>query len=147
MADYKTAIKRILQHEGGYVNDPTDSGGETYKGISRKNWPKWTGWAFVDQAKTKGWPLGNEKFDNDVKSHILSKISGLNDSVIAFYKREFWDKIGGDMIASQTIANNLVDAAVNEGIRPAVKRAEKIVLMAESGVFSPELAEKLGALV
>jgi len=136
MADYKTAIKRILQHEGGYVNDPKDNGGETYKGISRKNWPKWTGWAFVDHAKkTPG-------FEKQLNANVQ-----LQDSVISFYKREFWDKIGGDMIASQTISNNLVDAAVNEGIRPAVKRAEKIVLMAESGVFSPELAEKLGALV
>lgn len=136
MADYKHAIAKVLLTEGGYVNDPKDNGGETYKGISRKNWQKWTGWAFVDFAKKKP---GFEK--------QLNANTQLQDSVYAFYKREFWDKIGGDMIASQTIANNLVDAAVNEGIRPAVKRAEKIVSMAETGVFSPKLAEKLGGLV
>jgi len=136
MADYKSAIKHVLLSEGGYVNDPTDSGGETYKGISRKNWPKWTGWPFIDFAKKKP---GFEK--------LLNSNSQLQDSVIAFYKREFWDKVGGDMIASQTIANLLVDSAVNEGVRAAVKRAQKIVLIAETGVISPELVEKLGALV
>lgn len=37
MANYK-AISKVLKHEGGYVNDPDDKNGETYKGISRKNW-------------------------------------------------------------------------------------------------------------
>jgi lysozyme family protein len=33
----------------------------------------------------------------------------------------------------------LVDAAVNEGIKPAVKRAQKIVGIAQTGEFSEEL--------
>jgi len=118
------------------VNDHSDSGGETYKGISRKNWPKWTGWAFVDNAMNK------PNFPKALYSNTQ-----LNDSVVSFYKLNFWDKVGGDMIASQTIANLLVDSAVNEGVRAAIKRAQKIVLIAETGVISPELVEKLGALV
>jgi len=136
MADYKSAIKHVLLSEGGYVNDPTDAGGETYKGISRKNWPGWVGWLIIDSEKKKN------NFHKVLNSNEL-----LTESVIKFYKMYFWDKVGGDMIASQTIANLLVDSAVNEGVRPAVKRAQKIVLMAETGVISPELVEKLGALV
>lgn len=33
-------IATILHHEGGYVNDPADPGGETNMGISKKAWPK-----------------------------------------------------------------------------------------------------------
>lgn len=33
-------IGTILHHEGGYVNDPADPGGETNMGISRKAFPK-----------------------------------------------------------------------------------------------------------
>ena len=36
MADFRLAYKKIEAAEGGYVNDPDDKGGETYKGISRK---------------------------------------------------------------------------------------------------------------
>ena len=37
--DFKDAIKVILKHEGGYVNDPDDPGGETMMGISKKAYP------------------------------------------------------------------------------------------------------------
>ena len=136
MADYKHSIAKVLLTEGGYVNDPDDNGGETYKGISRNNWPQWTGWPFIDHAKKiSGFPKN------------LNAISGLRDSVMAFYRDNFWKPVGGDLIDSQEIADNLLDSAVLEGIKSAVKRAQKIVGIAETGVFSPELAEKLEALV
>ena len=36
---FKKAIEVILKHEGGYVDDPVDPGGETNMGISRKAYP------------------------------------------------------------------------------------------------------------
>ena len=33
---YNTCIEKLLKKEGGYVNDPDDKGGQTYRGISRK---------------------------------------------------------------------------------------------------------------
>lgn len=39
MIDFDTAIERILSHEGGYVNDPADPGGETQWGISKRSYP------------------------------------------------------------------------------------------------------------
>jgi lysozyme family protein len=37
--DFLTAIDRVLGHEGGYVNDPEDPGGETNWGISKRSYP------------------------------------------------------------------------------------------------------------
>ena len=37
-----------MKHEGGYVFDPDDSGGETYKGVARKFHSKWEGWSKID---------------------------------------------------------------------------------------------------
>lgn len=37
--DFATAIERVLSHEGGYVNDPRDPGGETQWGISKRSYP------------------------------------------------------------------------------------------------------------
>ena len=34
------AINRVLGHEGGYVNDKNDPGGETNWGISKRSYPK-----------------------------------------------------------------------------------------------------------
>jgi lysozyme family protein len=39
MSDPKIAIGLTLQHEGGYVNNPNDSGGETNMGITQKDMP------------------------------------------------------------------------------------------------------------
>lgn len=47
------AIARILPLEGGYVNDPDDSGGETIFGITRKNFPSLKLWNIVDRTDNK----------------------------------------------------------------------------------------------
>src|SRR2546430_2773024 len=39
MANFDEAVKITLTWEGGYVNDPLDSGGETKFGISKRNHP------------------------------------------------------------------------------------------------------------
>jgi lysozyme family protein len=39
MADFNPAVAITLQHEGGYVNDPNDNGGETKYGITSKDLP------------------------------------------------------------------------------------------------------------
>ena len=135
MANYKEAISKVLKHEGGYVNDPADKGGETYKGISRKNWKAWSGWKIIDNSKS----LAN--FPKCLYVNTL-----LNEYVIDFYKRNFWVPIGGDSIKDQSIANILMDAAVLEGIKPAVKRAQRIVGINQTGIFSEELKIKLNSL-
>lgn len=39
MIDFEDAIERILSHEGGYVNNPADPGGETQWGIAKRSYP------------------------------------------------------------------------------------------------------------
>lgn len=36
---YETVFERIIGHEGDYVNDPADPGGETKFGISKRSYP------------------------------------------------------------------------------------------------------------
>ncbi len=66
--DFQKALAHTLEFEGGYANDPADSGGETFRGISRRNWPQWEGWPLIDQAKVKGNKTAktiNEAFADD----------------------------------------------------------------------------------
>lgn len=39
MASFDKAIELVLEHEGGYVNNPLDPGGETKYGISKRAYP------------------------------------------------------------------------------------------------------------
>ena len=38
--NFSLAFEVVLSHEGGYVNNPFDRGGETKFGISKRNYPK-----------------------------------------------------------------------------------------------------------
>jgi len=95
-------------HEGGYANDASDLGGETYRGIARKFHPSWAGWAIIDRY-TKPRP----NFDPARIDRILSQNPELDALVLSFYRVEFWNKFGGDNIADQAVANELYDTAVN----------------------------------
>lgn len=37
--NFDTAFGRLMGHEGGYVNDPNDPGGETKWGVSKRSYP------------------------------------------------------------------------------------------------------------
>ena len=143
MADFLLAIRPVLSIEGysqnkrtGYVNDKDDAGGETIGGIARNFWPNELVWKYVDIAKK----------DKVNFPKNLGAIPGLDDSVLSFYLRNFWNKIGGNGIKTQPIAGVLVNAAVNLGIPPAIKMAEGLVHVKQVGVVDPELISKLNAL-
>lgn len=63
---FTAAVEFVLAHEGGYVNHPSDPGGETKYGISKRSYP-----------------------DLDIRN--LSR-----DQAIAIYKRDYWDTSGAE---------------------------------------------------
>jgi len=70
MSSFDKFIEKVLIHEGGYVNDPTDNGGETNWGISKRAYP-----------------------NLDIKN--LTK-----DQAKEIYKRDYWDKNHCDKLPS-----------------------------------------------
>jgi lysozyme family protein len=58
----QTAIDRLIDEEGGYVNHPEDDGGETLYGIARNFHPPASSpianqfWGLVDRLKSQGLP-------------------------------------------------------------------------------------------
>ena len=116
MANFIIALRKVLKNEGVYANDPDDAGGETYKGISRKNYPTWSGWTSIDQIK-KYHPRGFKT--------ILEGTKELQDKVKEFYKRNFWDKLYLDDCANQELANQCFDMAINAGVKAGVKILQK----------------------
>ena len=62
MSKFDEIIEGVLKHEGGYVNDPTDLGGETNFGITKRFYP-----------------------DVDIKNLT-------EEGAKEIYKRDYWDK-------------------------------------------------------
>jgi len=125
MANFEQAYGITAKNEGGYVNDPDDNGGETYCGISRKFHPQWSGWPIVDQHK----PLKNGSKIDSVDVSVREK---------QFYKAEFWDKIHGDDINNQSLAEQMYDFAVNAGIKAAIKMGQESAGLSVTGVMDTE---------
>jgi len=102
MANFDEAFDKTMGHEGGYVNDPNDAGGETYRGIARAYNPQWEGWNFIDDTKPN--------IDDDQ----------LDPYVRIFYEERYWDVNRLDDFP-QSIANEMFDTGVNMGIGRAAK--------------------------
>lgn len=122
MADFSKAYDKILKNEGGYVNDPSDHGGETWAGISRKNFPDWFGWTIIDSYK------GMRDFPEILNGNPVLELHRRN-----FYKKTFWNKVRGDEITNQEIAESILDSSVNFGTVQAIKLAQRSDGCNESG--------------
>jgi lysozyme family protein len=85
MADYKIIIPFIRKAEGGYVNDPDDAGGKTNAGITYKVW---------------------NTFFGDTHDRFLKMT---DDDWGTVFKKGYWDKMQGDNINSQRVADIIVD--------------------------------------
>lgn len=117
-------INMILQREGGYSSGKDskssgDLGGETYRGITRKNFPKWSGWKIVDKSK----PL---------KYNQIIKNVQLEDDVRQFYYEQFYAPMKIDNIDSLLISGHLLCHGVNAGIGNAVKLLQQAINQAYS---------------
>lgn len=146
MANFDKALKKILGSEGGYANDPDDPGRETYCGISRKFWPKWEGWEWIDAHKKNFGPIRtNEK----IKGYELLK------EITAFYYKYFWKPLKCDLIDNQSVAESLFDHAVNAGGKTAVRMLQREINLyaqtyesiAEDGLIGPKTIGALAAAI
>jgi lysozyme family protein len=96
VANFDEAIVKTLEKEGGsrYTEIQGDSGGATKYGISQKAYPRL-----------------------DIRSLTEQQARDI-------YRRDYWDRIGGDRITDQVIAESIFDAAVNNGVRTASRLAQ-----------------------
>lgn len=127
MAKYDIAYELTGGFEGGFSDVPGDNGGYTYCGITEKNYPSWPYWSDIRSKN----PKHNQVFPE------------LHEAVKEFYKKEFWDKIHGDDISSQSLANQIYDTAVNAGISRAISLAQQSLGVAVTGKINNEMLNAL----
>ena len=116
MADYQSALTGLLAREGGLSNHPHDKGGETCMGIARTFHPEWPGWRIVDACRA------HPSFPDN-----LTDLACLHREVTSWYRGHYWDHIGGERIASQRVANRLLDMAVHLGEGRAARILQQLL--------------------
>lgn len=102
---FAKALKYMLSNEGSYSNDSNDNGGETVYGISRRIWPQWAGWSYLDK-----------KYQSLNKKVIDTEIETLMPMVSEFYYSTFWNSAKLSHISDDKLVIKLFDHFVNGGI-------------------------------
>ena len=122
MADYKILKPFILRWEGGFVNDPNDSGGATNKGVTLATFRRFKGEsASVNDLKA----ITDEDWD-------------------AIFKAMYWDKCRADEINSQSVANLIVDWYWMSGTN-AIKYVQRLIGADEDGIVGKQTLARLNA--
>lgn len=135
MSNFDIAIKTVLQHEGGFVNDPRDPGGATNYGVSLR-WLRQLG-----ELNAADVLVGDFDNDGDVDADDIRKMQ-VTDA-INLYRKYWWEKYGYEKIQDQALATKTFDLAVNMGataahrcLQRAVRAATREVLL-EDGILGP----------
>lgn len=135
MAKFNFALSKVLSHEGGYVNDPDDLGGETYKGIARNSHGSWSGWQIIDSNKIK------TDFPKSLEANTK-----LQNLVEQFYLESFWQPLNAEHIQNQTSANSVFDFAVNTGLTTSTRLVQSIVGTKIDGIIGVNTLSKINSM-
>jgi lysozyme family protein len=120
MANFDLFFPKLMKHEGGFVNHPSDPGGATNKGITFN--------VFRQHGKD---------YNNDGKIDVEDLKRLTSNDAKAIYKKLYWDAIRADQINSQSIAELLFDFAVNSGVRRAAQLVQHLVNVKADGAIGP----------
>lgn len=108
--NFDQAFDVLIGHEGGYSNHPSDPGGETMWGVTRR------------VALQEGY-TGEMRY--------LPR-----DTAKAIYRKKYWDAVKADELPVP-IRYAVFDAAVNSGVSQAVKWLQQAVDVQDDGVIGP----------
>ncbi len=119
MSNFDMAFDLLIGNEGGYVNNPSDPGGETNWGITRA------------VASDNGYTGSMKLMQKETAKQI--------------YKKMYWDKLQCDQL-SFVVAFQLFDAGVNHGNFQAVKFLQRAALVSDDGVIGAKTIEATNSL-
>jgi lysozyme family protein len=114
-ANFESCLAHLLKHEGGYVNHPSDPGGITNLGVTKK--------VFEEFVKH---PVSEQ----DMRDLTPEKVEPL-------YKLLYWDKIKGDNLPTG-VDYCVFDAAVNSGAGRASRWLQTAIGVEPDGSIGPK---------
>lgn len=110
MSGFSEAVERVLAHEGGFVDHPSDPGGATKFGITER------------VARAWGY-----------KGHMRDLP---RETAVEIYRAQYWSPVQGDKLPD-AIAFQVMDAGVNHGVGNAARWLQRAAGVAEDGVIGP----------
>lgn len=118
MSRFELCLTHVLLHEGGFADHPSDPGGATNMGITRRTLAEWRGvtpWAELP----------------------ISEVRDLTRAEAAeIYQARYWSSCGADLMPPG-LDLALFDFAVNSGPSRAVKYLQAQIGVASDGVVGP----------
>lgn len=123
MADARKAIPNILRWEGGFSNHPDDRGGCTMRGVTIGTFRQ-----FYGRAKT---------------CEDLKKIT--DDQWYHIFRAGYWDRLNGDKIENQSIADLCIDMCWGSGTVTAIKKIQRCLGTSADGIVGPKTLALLNA--
>lgn len=127
MAQASRLAPFIKKWEGGFVNDPSDLGGATNKGITIAT--------YTTYRKSKGLP-----------KPTVSDLKRMKDAEwLEIFKTMYWDKFRADEIQSQSVADICVDWLWMSG-NTAIKRVQKVLGVKRDGIVGPKTLSAINSI-
>lgn len=105
---FETIFERLIAHEGGYVNDPRDAGGETHWGITKRT------------ARAAGYTASMRDMTR-------------NDAFNIYYE-SFWLRYRCDDLPVE-LSFQFFDACINHGFGNAARMLQRAVGVADDGII------------
>ncbi len=109
--NFEDCIKIVLKHEGGFVNDPNDRGGETNYGIT------------VAVARNYG-------YKDDMKDLPLQTAKDI-------YKANYWNKVKANDLPEE-VRYIVFDTAINMGVTRASKFLQEAAGVEQDGIIGSQ---------
>lgn len=116
----------ILSWEGGYSHHPNDRGGATNMGVTIATWKQ------VGYDKDGDGDIDVADLRLLTKAEVVSRVM----------KPHFWDRWQGDEIASQSVANIVVDWVWSSG-KHGITKVQGIIGVKTDGIVGPQTLEAL----
>ena len=113
--NFDKCLEMLLHHEGGYVNHPSDPGGMTNLGVTKRVYDEWIGRESTEQEM------------RDLKPEDVAPI----------YRKNYWSRLRLDDVGSG-IDWALMDFCVNSGPSRPAKALQRAVGAVADGAIGPK---------
>lgn len=118
MSDFKECLDLVLKSEGGFVNHPSDPGGMTNLGVTKRVWQEYT---------------GHEADEKEMRSLTPEKVAPL-------YEQRYWRPTYCEVLP-RGLSFLIFSMGINAGTGRSVKLLQSCIGCVADGVIGPKTME------